>query len=172
MHNRSCRLLHVIHHYKVSIFLKWHFDWFSKRIIKKTISFTLRGASCLVLPCSLFMCFSVLLAFWSPCLGKRVLVFVLIVHLFISYAHVNLCHFLSSSWCRRLAVASACGSSWTFLFTCFINGPGHAKTRLMQYANNKGANQPARMRSLISTFDFRCLDSMIPTLAISKVLRF
>ena len=41
----------------------------------------------------------------------------LIVHLFVSYAHVNLCHFFSSSWCRGLAAASACGSFWTFLFT-------------------------------------------------------
>ena len=38
----------------------------------------------------------------------------LIVHLFVSDAHVNLCHFFSSSWCRALAAASACGSSWTF----------------------------------------------------------
>ena len=37
--------------------------------------------------------------------------------LFVSYAHVNLCHFFSSSWYRGLAAASACGSSWTFLFT-------------------------------------------------------
>ena len=41
----------------------------------------------------------------------------LIVHLFVSYAHVNLCHFFSSSWCQGLALTSACGSSWTFLFT-------------------------------------------------------
>ena len=41
----------------------------------------------------------------------------LIVHLFVNYAHVNLCHCFSSSWCRGLAAASACGSSWTFLFT-------------------------------------------------------
>ena len=41
----------------------------------------------------------------------------LIVHLFVSYAHVNLCHFFSSCWCQCLAVTSACGSSWTFLFT-------------------------------------------------------
>ena len=41
----------------------------------------------------------------------------LIVHLFVSYAHVNLCHFFSSSCCRGLAAASACGSSWIFLFT-------------------------------------------------------
>ena len=46
----------------------------------------------------------------------------LIVHLFVSYAHVNLCHFFSSSWCRGLAAASACGSSWTFLFTMFVSG--------------------------------------------------
>ena len=50
-------------------------------------------------------------------LGKMELVFVLIVHLFVSYAHVNLCYVFSSSWCRGLAAASACGSSWTFLFT-------------------------------------------------------
>ena len=43
----------------------------------------------------------------------------LIVHLFVSYAHVNLCHFFSSSWCKGLAVTSACGSSWTLLFTFF-----------------------------------------------------
>ena len=40
---------------------------------------------------------------------------------FVSYAHVNLCHFFSSSWFQGLAVASACGSSWTFLFTLLEN---------------------------------------------------
>ena len=33
-------------------------------------------------------------------------------------------------------------------------GPGHAKTCLMSYANNKGAGQHAHTRSLISTFVF------------------
>ena len=56
----------------------------------------------------------------------------LIVHLFVSYAHVNLCHFFSSSWCRGLAAASAYGSSWTFLFTFFYY--------TIQAANNKGAD--------------------------------
>ena len=46
----------------------------------------------------------------------------LIVHSFVSYAHVNLCHFLSSSWCRGLAAASACGSSWTFLLNFYNSG--------------------------------------------------
>ena len=64
----------------------------------------------------MFRVSSVLLAFWAPCLGKRELVFVLIVHLFVSYAHFNICRFFSFSWCRGLTAASACGSSWTFLF--------------------------------------------------------
>ena len=34
----------------------------------------------------------------------------LIVHLYVSYAYVNLCHFFSSSWRRGLAVASVCDS--------------------------------------------------------------
>ena len=57
--------------------------------------------------------------------------------------------------------------TWTIL--C---GPGHAKTCLMTYANNKSADQPAHQRSLISTFLVRCLDSMICILALSKVSRF
>ena len=40
-------------------------------------------------------------------------------------------------------------------------GPGHAKMCLTLYANNKGADQHAHPRSLISTFVVRCLDSMI-----------
>ena len=58
---------------------------------------------------------------------------------------------------------------------CFIEcssagiGPGHVKTCLMPYANNKGADQPAHPRSLISTFIVRCLDSTMCILGISKV---
>ena len=50
----------------------------------------------------------------------------LIVHLFVSYAHVNLCHFFSSFWYQGLTATSACGSSWTFLFSflCFPIGYG------------------------------------------------
>ena len=42
----------------------------------------------------------------------------------------------------------------------------------MPYANNKGADQPAHSRSLISTFVVRYLYGMICTLALSKVSRF
>ena len=42
-----------------------------------------------------------------------------------------------------------------------INEPGHEKMCLMSYANNKGADQPAHPRSLISAFIVRCVDSII-----------
>ena len=39
----------------------------------------------------------------------------------------------------------------------------------MPYANNKGADQPAHPRSLISAFVVRCLDSTIPPVSISEI---
>ena len=39
----------------------------------------------------------------------------------------------------------------------------------MPYANNKGADQPAHPRSLISTFVVRCLDSIISLVSISEI---
>ena len=41
--------------------------------------------------------------------------------------------------------------------------PGNEKTRLIiSYANNKGADQPAHPRSLISVFVVGCLGSIVP----------
>ena len=40
---------------------------------------------------------------------------------------------------------------------------------VLPYANNKGADQPAHPRSLISAFVVPCLDSIIPPLAIAKI---
>ena len=51
-----------------------------------------------------------------------------------------------------------------------INEPRHAKTCLMPYANNKGADQPAHPCSLISAFVVRCLDSIISLVSISEIL--
>ena len=42
---------------------------------------------------------------------------------------------------------------------------------VLSYANNKGADQPARPRSLISAFVVRSVDSMIPMLAKTKLSR-
>ena len=59
---------------------------------------------------------SFLLALWSPCLGKRELVYVLLVHLFVCFVRVCFCLFFSSSWCRVLAAVCDCGTPWAFLF--------------------------------------------------------
>ena len=61
----------------------------------------------------------------------------------------------------------------SFLIACYfrrnmswkiVSEPGHEKMCLMSYANNKGADQPAHARSLISAFVVRCLDSLISLL--------
>ena len=52
-----------------------------------------------------------------------------------------------------------------------IYEPGHEKMYLMSYANNKGADQPAHLRSLISVFVDRCLDSMISLDSIAEISR-
>ena len=52
------------------------------------------------------------------------------------------------------------------------NEPGHEEMYLMPYANNKGADQPAHPRSLISALVVRCQDRMIPLVYISEILRF
>ena len=45
----------------------------------------------------------------------------------------------------------------------------HEKTCLMPNANNKGADQHAHLRSLVSTFVVRCRrDNIIPIVVISK----
>ena len=49
--------------------------------------------------------------------------------------------------------------------------PGHEKTCLMSYANNKGADQPAQLRSLISAFVVHCLDSIISLDSKAKISR-
>ena len=41
----------------------------------------------------------------------------------------------------------------------------------MSYANNKGEGQHEHPRSLISAFVVRCLDSIIPLLAIAEISR-
>ena len=49
------------------------------------------------------------------------------------------------------------------------NEPGHGKTCLMSYANNKGADQPAHPRSLISAFVVRCLDNVMSVVSVTKI---
>ena len=49
--------------------------------------------------------------------------------------------------------------------------PGHEKMCLMSYANNKGTDQTARMRSLISAFVVCCLDSIVSLDSITETSR-
>ena len=39
----------------------------------------------------------------------------------------------------------------------------------LPYANNKGADQPAHLRSLISTFVVRCPDSILSLVSVSEI---
>ena len=54
----------------------------------------------------------------------------------------------------------------SLIITC---EPGHEKTCLMSYANNKGADQPAHTRSLISAFVVHCLDSVMYLASVTKI---
>ena len=58
-----------------------------------------------------------------------------------------------------------------YLLLLNANEPGHEKTCLMSYANNKGADQAAHPRSLISAFVVRCLDSILSLDSIAEISR-
>ena len=52
-----------------------------------------------------------------------------------------------------------------------IYEPHHEKICPMPYANNRGADQPGQMGSLISTFVVYCLDSIVCLVSIFSVSR-
>ena len=52
------------------------------------------------------------------------------------------------------------------------NGPFHDKSCLWGFASNKGADQPAHARRLISAFVIRLLESMISLFASSEISIF
>ena len=56
------------------------------------------------------------------------------------------------------------------MFMCY--GPRRKKTSLLGFANNKGANQPAHPRRLISAFVIRFLQSIIARFATSGMSIF
>ena len=81
--------------------------------------FILRGDLFYALPCViLFLCFSVLLAFRLPRLGKREVVLVLFVRLF-DCACLDL-SVSSSSWCLERAAVCNCGTPWNFLLPLLL----------------------------------------------------
>ena len=74
------------------------------------------------------------------------------------YAHDmwNILDFVTNS----LYIATLTLRVIAFLQVSKKTEPGHEKMCLMSYAKNEGADQTARMRSLISAFVVRCLDSI------------
>ena len=83
--------------------------WVGLQFLKSSCSLYYKALHVWSCPALCLCVSSVLLAFWSPCLGKRELVFVLIVHLFVSYAHI-ICVTFSlppgvRGWLRLLLVA-------------------------------------------------------------------
>ena len=58
-------------------------------------------------------------------------------------------------------------------YYCVVEyGPECNKTCLLRFANNKDTDQPAHMRSLISAFVIRSLESITSKLATSEILIF
>ena len=83
--NYRVRLLIITNRSKAMLLL-----WFCGSVV--TLWFILLGASCFKdFPCSL--CFLFPFRLWSPCLGKRGLVCVLLVHLFFCFVRCSFCHF-------------------------------------------------------------------------------
>ena len=74
------------------------------------------------------------------------------------YKHVFICELreLASRWAKFCEILST--SKYTVTFYCnHLYEPGHDKMCLMSYANNKGTDQPAQPRSLISAFVVRAV---------------
>ena len=79
------------------------------------------------------------------------------------------CH--SHIWYYCFKVLDDCQLIVSDLVDIFIIEPGHEKMCLMAYANNKGADQPAHPRSLISAFVVRSSDSIISPDSIADISR-
>ena len=58
------------------------------------------------------------------------------------------------------------------LMLVVLIGPRREKTCLRRFANNKGADQPAHPRSLISAFVIHCLESTISKLTTCEISTF
>ena len=74
-----------------------------------------------------------------------------------------------------MQIYAACKELKSFQLMCDIFlqfGPRREKTCLRGFANNKGADQPAHTRSLISTFVIGYLESIISRLASSEISTF
>ena len=119
-----------------------------------------RVSSCLCLACYIIMFVQLAWALWSPSGGgegrgvERAASGCLSFS-FLTFTTYVIIVFFSSSWCHWKALILACGSSWTspLWATSWEN-------LFAPYVNNKGADHPAHLRSLISAFLVRWLDNI------------
>ena len=99
-----------------------------------TLLFILRDASCLVLPCSLPLCFFSPFIIVITSLGEEGAGLCASRAFVCSCLHVLILSFLLSSWCRGLA--SDCGTPWTFLLIVLeVYIYGYALTELDIWIN-------------------------------------
>ena len=75
----------------------------------------------------------------------------------------------SSTACITFNISKFVSDHFSRLLRCCEHWATSWENQFMQHANNKGADQPAHPRSLISTFVVRCLDSIIPLVSISEI---
>ena len=74
---------------------------------------------------------------------------------------------------HTIEVAAAVVVSLRVCETSYMKyGPRREKTCLLRFANNKGADQPAHPRNLISAFVIRLLESIISRLATGEISIF
>ena len=77
--------------------------------------------------------------------------------------------YLSSLW---LGCYTSCLGLWSLLYLCtIVIWVTWQQNLLLPSVKNKGVDQPAHPRSLISTFVVRCLDNVISLVSISKISR-
>ena len=83
--------------------------------------------------------------------------------------------------CQIELISNTCATMQTCIMVTILNWmwshkpntyePGHEKMSFMPYEKNKGADQLAHPRSLISARVVRCLDSIISLDSIAKISR-
>ena len=103
---------------------------------------------------------------------------VLFAYINVKVFYFEISGFYSADWQVRRSLYQICSvltgkrssqqGRW-FSGSCTYSWAESWENLFMLYANNKGADQTAHPRSLISAFVVHCLDSMIPLVSISEI---
>ena len=85
------------------------------------------------------------------------------------YLFANFIHMISPAGEKYLMVFQPISQSYAMRCQSHCIWAMAWENQFMPYVNNKGTDQPAHPRSLISAFVVHCLDSTIPLVSISKI---